>query len=179
MTRYVQRHYYYTSLDFPLIFQLFFIARFTYTCFDIYTCFTACVQTVRKAAPTLLNHIEEPVHYVDLGGIKGHSLSQFGGSDTFWAGVKKLYASNCGLESIDGLKKLTNISYLYLDNNQLSDKELMRLCTEIPRGTLKGLDITGNPGLTEEVFGAFLDSGILKNCEFFNGERLRDTGFVG
>ena len=73
----------------------------------------------------LLHWVNDPVHYLDLGGIPAASLVDLGGSPTFWAGVTKLYASNGALVDVRGLQLLRNIKYLYLDNNKLPENELM------------------------------------------------------
>ncbi len=50
-----------------------------------------------------------------------------GGSQGFWGGVTKLYASHCGLRRLDGIAQLSRVIWLYLDNNQLCEAELLRL----------------------------------------------------
>lgn len=53
-----------------------------------------------------------------------------GGAPALWAGVTKLYASNCSLESLDGVEALRGVLWLYLDNNRLEQGELLRLLSE-------------------------------------------------
>jgi len=83
----------------------------------------------------LLDHIQDgdcSVHYLDLAGLQAVSLGDFGGSAIFWGGLTKLYASRCGLRSLDGLEALNSIMYLYLDFNNLCENELQRLCRQLP-----------------------------------------------
>ena len=55
------------------------------------------------------------------------AASGAGGSPQFWAGVSKLYASNCGLARLEGVEQLTGILYLYLNDCALCEQELLRL----------------------------------------------------
>jgi hypothetical protein len=124
----------------------------------------------------LLQGLEhEGVHYLDLGGVQAASLLDFGGTDALWGGVTKLYASRCGLTSLDGIARLTSVRYLYLDHNQLGAEELRRLCAALPAGQLEALDLSGNCGGEDpELVEALLCSGLLARCQFLNGRRLRD-----
>lgn len=131
-------------------------------------------STTPKTYPRMLDLVNPPVHYLDLGAVPAASLLHYGGSDEFWSGIKKLYASHCGLSSIDGIAKLTGVVYLYLDNNELSEEQLLKLCTALPQGQLRALDVAGNPGCSDVVPQALLNSGVLAGCEFLNGQRLRD-----
>lgn len=74
--------------------------------------------------------MSEPVHYLDLNGAQAHSLSELGGSPELWAGVTKLYASNGALRSLQGLELLCNVRFLYLDHNELPERELLMLSGE-------------------------------------------------
>lgn len=56
-----------------------------------------------------------------------HLRPASGGSPAFWGSVTKLYASNCQLQRLDGVELLTGVLWLYLDNNQLEEEELLRL----------------------------------------------------
>jgi hypothetical protein len=121
----------------------------------------------------LLAHIPAGTHYVDLGGVQAASLQDFGGRADFWGGITKLYASRCGLTHLDGIGSLTTVQYLYLDLNRLGAAELRRLCDDLPPGQLRALDLSGNPGLDDAGLLADLRaSGLLRNCEFLNGQRL-------
>ncbi|KAK2079381.1 hypothetical protein QBZ16_003072 [Prototheca wickerhamii] len=120
----------------------------------------------------LLHWVNDPVHYLDLGGIPAASLVDLGGSPTFWAGVTKLYASNGALVDVRGLQLLRNIKYLYLDNNKLPENELMVMAGMLPQGQLECLDIRGNPGLTPSVMDALLRHGVVDRCQYVNGRRL-------
>uniref|UniRef100_A0A1D2ABT8 Uncharacterized protein n=1 Tax=Auxenochlorella protothecoides TaxID=3075 RepID=A0A1D2ABT8_AUXPR len=122
----------------------------------------------------VLSHVSVPVHYLDLNGAQAHSLSELGGSPELWAGVTKLYASNGALRSLQGLELLCNVRFLYLDHNELPERELLML-SGLPRHQLECLDIQGNPGFTDEVMQALMDvPGLLSRTEFLNGVRLRD-----
>ena len=124
----------------------------------------------------LLSHLTSaPPHYVDLGGVQATSLLAFGASEEFWSHVTKLYASNCGLQTINGISALTNCRYLYLDGNALPKKELLRLAEMLPATGIIALDISNNPGLVEEVETALLNCPAVRLCEFFNGKRIRPT----
>ncbi|GAB4818391.1 hypothetical protein N2152v2_005437 [Parachlorella kessleri] len=101
-----------------------------------------------------LTWVREAIHYLDLGGVQATNLRDFGGSQGFWGGVTKLYASDCGLRRLDGIAQLSRVIWLYLDNNQLCEAELLRLLSGIPAGQLKALDISGNVGCTDEVLAA-------------------------
>ncbi|KFM28470.1 hypothetical protein F751_0986 [Auxenochlorella protothecoides] len=104
----------------------------------------------------VLSHVSVPVHYLDLNGAQAHSLSELGGSPELWAGVTKLYASNGALRSLQGLELLCNVRFLYLDHNELPERELLML-SGLPRHQLECLDIQGNPGFTDEVMQALMD----------------------
>ncbi len=116
------------------------------------------------------------MHYLDLSGIQARSLLDFGGSDAFWAGITKLYASNSGLTSADGVARLTSCRYLYLDNNSLTYAETMRIARELPSGTqLLALDVSGNPGITAVTETALVDAPALAGVEYLNGRRIYRT----
>lgn len=76
--------------------------------------------------------VRESLDYLDLGGYIAPSLDALGGSAALWKGLTKLYASGSSLESLDGIEKLSRSSHLYLDNNLLSRKELLRLKSACP-----------------------------------------------
>jgi hypothetical protein len=144
--------------------------------------------TIHSLPGGLLNHIPltddatataTAIHYLDLAGIQATSLQDFGGSDDFWAGVTKLYASNSGLKSIDGISRLKKCRYLYLDNNNLPKEELLKLTSELQTSLhhkLITLDVMDNPGLDEEVTTALLASSLFAvddgNC-YLNGKRIQ------
>ncbi|KAI7842483.1 hypothetical protein COHA_003837 [Chlorella ohadii] len=122
----------------------------------------------------VLSHVEGTVHYLDLAGLAARSLRDFGGSPELLGKVTKLYASNSGLQSLDGLERLTAVRFLYLDHNNLPESELLRLPDLLPAGVrLETLDLRGNPGLTPAVEAALESSPLLTRAEFFNGCRLR------
>ena len=131
--------------------------------------------TINSLPGGLLNHIAptdattaeattpQKIHYLDLSGIQAHSLQDFGGSDDFWAGITKLYASRSGLKSVLGISKLKNCQYLYLDHCNLNKNELLKLITELPASLhhrLVSLDLTCNPGWDEEVEIAIFASNL-------------------
>jgi hypothetical protein len=158
-----------------------------------------CVQlTVHSLPGGLLNHIaptdnddataittntSTAIHYLDLGGIQACSLLSFGGSGEFWAGITKLYASNCGLQNIQGVSLLKNCRYLYLDNSKLIKEELLKLITELPTSLhhrLVSLDLSNNPGYDDQVEAAMLASPLFAIEEeghtcYLNGKKIVRT----
>lgn len=128
---------------------------------------------LRALPGRLLDHVDGPIHYLDLGGVQASSLADFGGSDELLAGITKLYASHCGLRSLDGLHRLPSIRWLYLDHNQLGEAELMRLAEVLPAGArLEALDVRDNTGCTPQVEEQLQGSSLLARAEFMNGQRL-------
>jgi hypothetical protein len=123
----------------------------------------------------LLHALTERCHYVDLGANRAASLADFGGSDDFWGGVIKLYASRCGLTSVSGAEKLKSVKYLYLDSNNLGENELLRLGSLLQDGQLAALDVSNNPGCTEEVLRSLRTSGCCRHAEYFNSRRITSS----
>uniref|UniRef100_A0A1D2A3V7 Uncharacterized protein n=1 Tax=Auxenochlorella protothecoides TaxID=3075 RepID=A0A1D2A3V7_AUXPR len=133
--------------------------------------FVRDVQTGSTKLPRGLPQVRSGTLVLDD---QAHSLSELGGSPELWAGVTKLYASNGALRSLQGLELLCNVRFLYLDHNELPERELLML-SGLPRHQLECLDIQGNPGFTDEVMQALMDvPGLLSRTEFLNGVRLRD-----
>jgi hypothetical protein len=147
--------------------------------------------TVHSLPGGLLNHIAStdgtastsssasPIHYLDLGGIQARSLLYFGGTDEFWENITKLYASNSGFSKIDGISRLKNCRYLYLDNSNLPKEELLKLIHDLPASLhhrIVTLDLSNNPGYDEEVERALLASSLFAvndgNC-FLNGKKIQ------
>lgn len=150
-------------------------------------------MTIDSLPGGLLNHIEiaptddtvisrtksSAIHYLDLGGILAGCLLDFGGTDEFWAGINKLYASNCGLQRIKGIAKLRDCRYLYLDNSNLPKEELLKLATELSASLhrkLVTLDLSNNPGWDEEVEIALLATPLFAFEEgtcYLNGKKIQ------
>jgi hypothetical protein len=151
-----------------------------------------CAQlTIHSLPGGLLNHIaptdnattnselnSSAVHYLDLGGIQADSLLHFGGTDEFWAGITKLYASHSGLKSIEGVAKLKGCRFLYLDNSNLPKNELLKLATELSASLhhkVVALDLSNNPGWDEEVEIALVTSPLFAYEEgtcYLNGKKI-------
>ncbi|KAK3267772.1 hypothetical protein CYMTET_23694 [Cymbomonas tetramitiformis] len=126
----------------------------------------------------LLDGVNAPTHYLDLGGVKAPSLSTFGGDARFWAGIQKLYASRCELRSVEGVALLTNVQYLYLDKNCLTRPELQNLCRMVhlmPK--LRGLDFQDNPGVCPAVIASVLIAS--PGLEWLNGQRVTERSMNG
>eukprot|EP00240_Pyramimonas_obovata_P006764 CAMPEP_0118954068 /NCGR_PEP_ID=MMETSP1169-20130426/57649_1 /TAXON_ID=36882 /ORGANISM="Pyramimonas obovata, Strain CCMP722" /LENGTH=172 /DNA_ID=CAMNT_0006901641 /DNA_START=124 /DNA_END=639 /DNA_ORIENTATION=- len=92
-------------------------------------------------------------HYLELGGIRATCLLDFGGSPAFWGNITKLYASRCRMRSLDGIDTLHNMRFLYLDQNELPEAELLRILDELPAAAdrLEVLDVRDNIGCTPQV----------------------------
>ncbi|KAL4855353.1 Ran-binding protein M [Chlorella vulgaris] len=130
-------------------------------------------EPVASLPGRILDYVQGPLHYLDLGGVQERSLAAFGGAPELLAGITKLYASHSGLASVDGLQRLPAVRWLYLDHNQLPESELLRLPEVLPAGLkLEALDVSGNPGCTAEVERRLLASSLLTVADFFNGRRL-------
>lgn len=99
----------------------------------------------------------EQLHYIDLAGTQARSLADFGGDPATLRHVTKLYASRCGLTSLEGLEAFPALRYLYLDQNQLSLAELQRAATRLDGPLLlEALDLAGNPAAEPACSGALL-----------------------
>lgn len=138
-------------------------------------CIINYVQLTINSLPGggLLSHLPTAtLHYLDLGGVQATCLSDYQGSEYLWSNIKKLYASNCGLQTVAGVSSLISCRYLYLDGNALQKEELLRLAEELPLTEIVALDISRNPGMDDEVEEALLASPALAACEYFNGQRV-------
>ncbi|KAL4421878.1 hypothetical protein ABPG77_003680 [Micractinium sp. CCAP 211/92] len=130
-------------------------------------------QALLALPGSVLTHVEGPIHYLDLGACKAHSLADFGGADELLAGVTKLYACHSGLRYLEGLQRLRNLRWLYLDHNELGEAELLRLPELLPAGVqLEALDVRGNPGCSPGVEAELASSRLLQHAEYLNGRRL-------
>ena len=138
------------------------------------------------------------IHYLDLGGNPpgplhhdaprrppiepsielARSLAAYGASPAFWAGLTKLYASNCHIDSLRGVSALSSVIHLYLDNNDVGSEALASGMGELQRlSRLEGVDLAQNPCMADDQAGAGVEAlaeGLLPACAalvWMNGQR--------
>ena len=125
-------------------------------------------------APSLCIHMPLPPPL--KGGNRADSLADFGGSAAALDSVVKLYASNCGLTSLDGLQHFAHLKYLYLDGCALTLAEVQSafLCCPGLTGALEALDLSGNPA--EAAFDLLSEQFNFQNLKWLNGKRAPGYG---